>query len=100
MIPTIGLVRFHQLFFLADGERQEKGKINTGKGALFLVDKPAPGVWKIKCPSCSLESYITSNSISLENIDFDYSFLIDVKIEGKARAISSSYPIKGMYKYM
>jgi len=78
-----------------DGKLQEKGKINTGKGALFLVDKPAPGEWKIKCPSCSLQSYITSNSISLENIDFDYSFLVDVKIEGKSNVIASNYPIKG-----
>ena len=74
-----------------------KGKIDTGKGALFLVEKPAPGVWKIKCPSCSSGSYIASSGISLENIDFDYSFLVAVKTGRKSKVISSSYPIQGMY---
>lgn len=77
------------------GQLQVKGKMDTGKGALFLVEKPTPGRWKLKCPACSSKSLITSNGISQENIDFEYNFLVDVTVGANSKAISSSYPIKG-----
>jgi len=77
------------------GVLETKGKINTGHGALFLVTKPALGAWKIVCESCSSDSYIASNAISLENIDFTYKFLVVVKVRRRSKVISSTYPVPG-----
>lgn len=85
------------VFICIAGILQVKGKLDTGKGAVFLVEKPTPGLWRLKCPSCTSESLVTSNGISLENIDFDYNFLVDVGINEKTKVISSSYPIKGIF---
>lgn len=74
------------------GRLQNGGKIDTGAGALYVVEKPAVGEWKLVTPS---NSFVTAKCVSLENIDFEYNFLVSVKIGFRQKVISSREPLLG-----
>ena len=84
-------IDFHA-FFIA-GVLQVEGKILTGRGALYVVERPATGVWKLVSSS---SSYVTAKCVSLENIDFEYNFLVQVKVGLRHKVISSKEPLHGM----
>ena len=69
-----------------------EGKITTGGGALFVVERPATGVWKLVT---STNSFVTAKCVSLENIDFEYNFLVQVKVGLRQKVISSKEPLQG-----
>ena len=71
---------------------QLSGKVNTGHGALYIVERPPSGVWTI---SISEGGYITTKCISYENIDFEYNFIAQVKVGLRSKVIPTNAPVKG-----
>ena len=77
------------------GSLQVNGKTITGKGSLFLVNKPSPGVWKLAVPPSAGGHFITARAVSEENIDFEFFFIVETKVGRTAKPITVNAPLKG-----
>eukprot|EP00794_Sanderia_malayensis_P015844 gene15844-17441_t len=78
------------------GVLQVDSRVNTGKGSLFLVKKPASGIWKLTVPpSSSGNQFVTARGISEENIDFEFFFIVESRMGRRSKQILTKSPLKG-----
>ena len=82
------------------GHLQKSGKINTGKGSLYMVTKPRPGIWRLTVPSSTGKEIISAKGTSDENIDFDYFFTTQLQIGRRKHVTISDKPVKGKIRIL
>lgn len=68
------------------------GKTSFTKGAMFEINHPRPGIWKLIVSSGAGKHSYQIKGSSKTNLDFDYSFVIP---RAKMSPLSISHPIIG-----
>ena len=78
------------------GGEQVNGKTIIRKGVLYLIKSPPAGLWHLTVSKSDGRDYITVRGISDLNINFDYNFIVKLKL-GKTRTqeMISRNPLKG-----
>ena len=72
------------------------GKITFPRGALYEINHPRPGSWKLSISGTGKHTYLVKGS-SKTNIDFDFFFVMIPSSGRNKKPIPVSHPLLGMY---
>jgi len=70
------------------------GKISLSKGAIYEIDHPRPGTWKLIVSGAGKHHYLIKGS-SKTNVDFDYFFVMIPTSGRSSKPIPISHPLLG-----
>lgn len=72
------------------------GKIIFSRGALYEINHPRPGSWRLSISGTGKHTYLVKGS-SRTNIDFDFFFVMIPNYGRNRKPIPVSHPLLGMY---
>lgn len=72
------------------------GKVFFPRGALYEINNPRPGSWKLSISGTGKHTYLVKGS-SKTNVDFDFFFVMIPRYGRNRKPIPISHPLIGMY---